>query len=66
MRSANAPTIRTGVRAANVIWNSMKMNSGMTTPSEKVEAVDSIVTPERNILAVPPQKAEVPPPKAKE
>ncbi|MNU03230.1 hypothetical protein D3C72_2471800 [compost metagenome] len=65
MRSAKAPTIRAGVMAAKVIWNSMKMYSGMTA-SEKVAAVESIDTPDRKSFAVPPKKALVEPPKAKE
>jgi len=43
-----------GVMAANVIWNMMKMYSGMTA-SEKVAAVLSGVTPERNSFAKPPK-----------
>jgi len=66
MRSAKAPTISAGVIAANVIWKAMKRYSGRTTPSVKVAAVVSVVTPARNSLPKPPQKGLVEPPKAKE
>ena len=36
MRSANAPTIRQQVIAANVAWNAMNSSSGITTPLLKV------------------------------
>ena len=39
MRSANAPTIRQHVIAANVAWNAMKSSSGMTTPLLNVAAI---------------------------
>ena len=39
MRSANAPTIRQQVIAANVAWNAMNSSSGMTTPLLNVAAI---------------------------
>ena len=43
-----------GVMAAKVSWNTTKVSSGITTPSEKVAAVESGVTPARNSLSKPP------------
>ncbi len=39
IRSANAPTIRQQVIAANVAWNAMNSSSGITTPLLKVPAI---------------------------
>ena len=45
IRSAKPPTISAGVMQAKVIWKQMKMYSGITTPSEKVAAIESVVMP---------------------
>ena len=55
MRSAKAPTISAGVITAKVIWKAMNRYSGSATPSVKVAAVESTVTPARNSLPKPPQ-----------
>ena len=39
MRSANAPTIRQQVIAANVAWNAMNSSSGIATPLLNVPAM---------------------------
>lgn len=59
MRSANAPTISTGVMQAKVIWKQTYTSSGMTTPLEKVPALDSGVTPIRTALERTAPKATV-------
>src|SRR5690242_21633405 len=62
MRSANAPTIRQQVIAANVAWNATNTSSGRTTPLLKVAAVakspfiESNV-PDRNSRLNPPKNA---------
>ena len=66
IRSAKAPTISAGVMQAKVIWKAIKIYSGIITPSVKVSASLADVTPARNNLPVPPQKALSEPPKAKE
>ena len=54
IRSAKPPTISAGVMQAKVIWKQMKMYSGITTPSVKVAAIDSVVMPARNSREKPP------------
>ena len=45
IRSAKPPTISAGVMQAKVIWKATKTYSGITTPSVKVAAIESGVTP---------------------
>ena len=69
MRSAMPPTMRVEVMQAKVSWNTTNTSSGSWKPAEKVAAVDSIVTPERNSLEKSPMTADRPPsepPKASE
>ena len=54
MRSANEPTIKQQVMAANVAWKATNDSSGMTTPLLKVAATESGVMPLRNSLSNPP------------
>jgi hypothetical protein len=56
MRSAKAPTMRAGVIAAKVSWNTTKASSGITTPWLKVSTAESGLTPARNIFESPPTK----------
>jgi len=61
-RSANAPTIRQQVIAANVAWNATYTISGITTPLLKVAAVANSPLPAsraplRNRRSKPPKKA---------
>ena len=56
-RSAKAPTIRQGVIAAKVSWNTMNTYSGMTTPLLKVATFELPSMPLRNRRAVPPKKS---------
>ena len=54
IRSAKPPTMSAGVIAAKVIWKQMKTYSGISTPSEKVAAIEFGVTPARNSREKPP------------
>ncbi len=63
-RSANAPTMRPTVIAANVAWNTMNRYSGITTPLLNVpvvakEAAPSVIEkmPDRNSRSKPPKNA---------
>ena len=55
-RSANAPTIRPQVMAANVAWKVTNVSSGSTTPLLKVPVRVSTVMPFRNSRSNEPMK----------
>jgi len=56
-RSIVPPTTSAAVMAAKVIWKAMKMYSGISTPSLKVAAPESAVTPFRKTLPKSAMKA---------
>jgi hypothetical protein len=60
IRSANDPTISPQVIAAKVAWNAMNTYSGIFTPSLKVSASESGVTPFRKIFSNEPKNCPVP------